>query len=143
MNRIIFTLLFIAGLAGCSQHERKSVIAQEGTGATKTIKVSQQPVPQATERDEVPEENSHTAAQMQRCQAELQALQKIDGKRYAERKTEFGRLMAGAALYAGVRGAVQAQTQEAVDSLYKFRADKLCADIGQDVLHGLVQKGGA
>lgn len=117
------------------------MVAQEGTGV-KNINVSQ-PVSQVAENHEVPGENSHTTVQMQLCHDELQALQKIDSKRYAERKAEFGRLMAGAALYAGVRGAVQPQTQDAVDSLYKFRADKLCADIGQDVLHGLVQKGSA
>ncbi|TSB25745.1 hypothetical protein FOT43_22580 [Serratia marcescens] len=80
---------------------------------------------------------------MQRCHGELQALKKVDGKRYAERKVEFDRLIAGAAMYAGVRGAVQSRTQEAVDALYRYRADKLCADIGQDVLNGLARTGSA
>ncbi|HGM5459992.1 TPA: hypothetical protein ACKP09_005315 [Serratia marcescens] len=99
-----------------------------------------QPLPiEATENET--EISGDADARMQRCHGELQALQKVDGKRYAERKVEFDRLMAGAALYAGIRGAVQSRTQDAVDALYRYRTDKLCADIGQDVLNGLARTG--
>lgn len=78
---------------------------------------------------------------MERCHRELKALQKIDAKQYSVRQRQFDRVMASASLYAGIREAVQGNTQGAVDALYRFKADKLCADISQDVLNGLSRLG--
>lgn len=74
---------------------------------------------------------------MERCRRELDALKKIDAEAYNKRKTEFDKLMTGASLYNGVRGDVGNYTQGAVDALYRFKADKLCADISSDMLNGL------
>ncbi|EAP9281428.1 hypothetical protein ES868_23495 [Salmonella enterica] len=74
---------------------------------------------------------------MERCRRELEALKKIDLSVYNKRKLEFDKLISGAALYSGVRKDVGDYTQSAVDALYRFRSDKLCADISIDVLNSL------
>lgn len=74
---------------------------------------------------------------MERCRRELEALKKIDSAVYNKRKAEFDRLVSGASLYNGVRSDVGNYTQSAVDALYRFRSDKLCADIASDVLNEL------
>ncbi|EJK1441414.1 hypothetical protein NK073_003245 [Escherichia coli] len=76
---------------------------------------------------------------MERCRRELEALKKIDSVVYNKRKAEFDRLVSGASLYNGVRSDVGNYTQSAVDALYRFRSDKLCADIASDVLKGLAK----
>ncbi|EIE0340253.1 hypothetical protein LCT82_003339 [Salmonella enterica] len=74
---------------------------------------------------------------MERCRRELDALKKVDIPLYNKRKMEFDKLISGASLYNGVRGDVVNNTQSAVDALYRFRADKLCADISSDLLNQL------
>lgn len=74
---------------------------------------------------------------MERCRRELEALKKIDSAVYNKRKSEFDRLVSGASLYNGVRSDVGNYTQSAVDALYRFRSDKLCADIANDMLKEL------
>ncbi|HGG2483262.1 TPA: hypothetical protein ACJFTH_004644 [Escherichia coli] len=76
---------------------------------------------------------------MERCRRELETLKKIDSAVYNKRKAEFDRLVSGASLYNGVRSDVGNYTQSAVDALYRFRSDKLCADIASDVLKGLAK----
>ncbi|MGC0623106.1 hypothetical protein [Escherichia coli] len=76
---------------------------------------------------------------MERCRRELEALKRIDSAVYNKRKAEFDKLVSGASLYNGVRSDVGNYTQSAVDALYRFRSDKLCADIANDVLLGLTK----
>ncbi|MFS7051429.1 hypothetical protein [Escherichia coli] len=76
---------------------------------------------------------------MERCRRELEALKRIDSVVYNKRKAEFDKLVSGASLYNGVRSEVGNYTQSAVDALYRFRSDKLCADIASDVLLGLTK----
>ncbi|EPF4175187.1 hypothetical protein ACSSEF_001223 [Escherichia albertii] len=76
---------------------------------------------------------------MERCRRELEALKKIDSAVYNKRKAEFDKLVSGATLYNGVRSDVGNYTQSAVDALYRFRSDKLCADIANDVLKNLAK----
>ncbi|EDT1279493.1 hypothetical protein IC336_003948 [Salmonella enterica] len=76
---------------------------------------------------------------MERCRRELDVLKKIDNVVYTKRKMEFDKLISGASLYTGVRNEVGNYTQNAVDALYRFKADKLCADISNDVLNGLAK----
>lgn len=76
---------------------------------------------------------------MERCRRELDALRNIDNTLYIKRKTEFDNLMSGASLYTGVREEVGDYTQSALDSLYRFKAYKLCADISNEVLNGLIK----
>lgn len=76
---------------------------------------------------------------MELCRRELEALKRIDSAVYNKRKAEFDKLVSGASLYNGVRNDVGNYTQSAVDALYRFRSDKLCADIASDVLVGLTK----
>lgn len=76
---------------------------------------------------------------MERCRRELEALKRIDSAVYNKRKAEFDKLVSGASLYNGVRSDVGNYTQSAVDALYRFRSDKLCADIASDVLKELAK----
>ncbi|HIF6628452.1 TPA: hypothetical protein ACX37D_004877 [Serratia marcescens] len=139
---LVTVLALVPWLSGCSQTSESvpASLVTPMTDARDGMEATIQPPPiEATENES--EISGDAEARMQRCHGELQALQKVDGKRYAERKVEFDRLMAGASLYAGIRGAVQSRTQDAVDALYRYRTDKLCADIGQDVLNGLARMG--
>lgn len=77
---------------------------------------------------------------MERCQRELEALKKIDIKVYNQRKAEFDRVMQGADIYSGVRSDVSESTQNAVDTYYRYRVDKMCADISKNVLDSLSDK---
>ncbi|EFH2541860.1 hypothetical protein IB394_005024 [Escherichia coli] len=77
---------------------------------------------------------------MERCRRELEALKRIDSAVYNKRKAEFDKLVSGASLYNGVRSEVGNYTQSAVDALYRFRSDKLCADISKDILDELSVK---
>ncbi|CAD6113661.1 Uncharacterised protein [Escherichia coli] len=74
---------------------------------------------------------------MERCRRELDALKKVDINVYNKRKSEFDKLISDAVIYNGVRGDVRDYTQGAVDALYRFRSDKLCADISSDMLNNL------
>ncbi|HGB5478144.1 TPA: hypothetical protein ACIVQM_004539 [Salmonella enterica subsp. enterica serovar Chester] len=74
---------------------------------------------------------------MERCQRELEALKRIDIRVYNQRKTEFDTVMQGADIYSGVRSDVSESTQNAVDAYYRYRVDKMCADISNDVLQRL------
>ncbi len=74
---------------------------------------------------------------MERCRRELDALKKVDINIYNKRKSEFDKLMSDAVIYNGVRENVRDYTQGAVDALYRFRSDKLCADISSDILNNL------
>ncbi|ENA5974129.1 hypothetical protein ABGM23_004805 [Escherichia albertii] len=71
---------------------------------------------------------------MERCRRELETLKKIDSAVYNKRKAEFDRLVSGASLYNVVRSDIDNNTQNTVDALYRFRSDKLCADITNEVL---------
>lgn len=126
MNRIHGIYLLLAGmtLAGCNTSRTDRTALR--TEKPRTVTVATDSI------DDV--------ARMERCRRELEALKKIDGAVYTKRKGEFDRLMSGASLYNGVRGDVGNYTQSAVDALYRFKADKLCADISADVLNGLSAK---
>ncbi|EFN7977354.1 hypothetical protein ED769_24065 [Escherichia coli] len=78
---------------------------------------------------------------MERCRRELEALKKIDIRTYNQRKTEFDRVMQGADIYSGVRSDIRETTQDAVDAYYRYRVNKMCADISKDVLDSLSDKG--
>lgn len=73
----------------------------------------------------------------ERCRRELEVLKRTDSAVYNKRKAEFDKLISGALIYNGVRGDVGNYTQNAVDALYRFKSDKLCADISGDVLNSL------
>lgn len=119
-------LVLLAGmlLGGCESKPTTRALQQ--TAGTKTVNSS------GDRLDDV--------EKMERCRRELEALKKIDSAVYNKRKAEFDKLVSGASLYNGIRSDVGNYTQNAVDALYRFRSDKLCADISADVLHNLSKK---
>lgn len=74
---------------------------------------------------------------MERCRREIETLKRIDIRMYNQRKAEFDRVMQGADIYSGVRSDVRASTRDAVDAFYRYRVDKMCADISKNVLDSL------
>ncbi|HGB4478456.1 TPA: hypothetical protein ACLGOT_004599 [Salmonella enterica] len=124
---IVAVLVFAALLTGCVGKRTVSrVISPSTTAVTPTSSVA------SATLDE--------AARMERCRRELDVLKKINSTVYENRRGEFERMMSGAGVYSGVRGDVSTYTQEAVDAFYRFRAEKLCADIANDVLNELSKK---
>lgn len=75
------------------------------------------------------------------CQKELEALREVNPEKFNTYKAEFDRLMSGAAQYAGLRTRVNSETQDTVDALYRYKVNRLCADIGQATLTGLAERG--
>ncbi|EAA1210241.1 hypothetical protein JRK18_003818 [Salmonella enterica] len=125
-------VVFLTGfLAGC-------VSKQSGRGVTRTTQTTM--VKTMTPSSSVASATLDEAARMERCQRELDVLKKINSVVYEKRHTEFKRMMSGAGVYSGVRGEVSTYTQEAVDAFYRFRAEKLCADIANDVLSELAKQ---
>ncbi|EHG2955466.1 hypothetical protein J1J25_004735 [Salmonella enterica subsp. diarizonae serovar 53:r:z35] len=116
---MVFIFLLLIG--GC---ENKSIVNPIVQSIEATSKIT-------------PADKLDDLGKIERCRRELEALKKIDLSVYNKRKLEFDKLISGAALYSGVRKDVGDYTQSAVDALYRFRSDKLCADISIDVLNNL------
>lgn len=112
-------------MAGC---------ASEGP-MTSLVTPAAEPAPVVAETPPPPPEPTP----MSRCQRELASLQTISPQTYAVRKANFDSLLVNASLYSGVRGDVNALTKDTVDALYKYKTDRLCAEIGQDLLNGLIR----
>ncbi|MEE7414959.1 hypothetical protein [Escherichia marmotae] len=121
----VFLILF-AGVLLCGCESKTSVRPLQQTAGIKPVNSSG-----GDRLDDV--------EKMERCRRELEALKRIDPTVYSKRKAEFDKLISGASLYNGVRSEVGNYTQSAVDALYRFRSDKLCADIASDVLLGLTK----
>jgi len=81
------------------------------------------------------------AERMAQCQKELEAIKGINPEQHKTFRQEFDRLMSGAAQYAGLRTQVNTGTQETVDALYRYKVNRLCADISQAALTGLSDRG--
>ncbi|EKS7766079.1 hypothetical protein RYR28_002746 [Edwardsiella piscicida] len=74
-----------------------------------------------------------------RCRRELDALKSVDLAQYKKRKQQFELLMKNASLYNSIRADINSRTQNTVDALYQFKADKLCADVSSDVFNFLTK----
>ncbi len=126
-------------LGGCESGERKK---QQSISKSITHEKTQLP---SGEQQSVlrsrPERNSvvklNDVDRFQRCRRELEALKKLNSPSYHKRKTEFDKLLSGALTYNSIRTDIDIYTVNAVDALYRFRADKVCADISNDVLNTL------
>lgn len=75
---------------------------------------------------------------LQQCHQTLDALRTIQPAHYNQ---TFEHLMKGAAHYASLRAHINSEAQETIDALYRYRVNKLCAQIDQAILLGLVQQG--
>ncbi len=102
--------------------------------------------PAAATQPQLHSEEEKTSAQketerMALCQKELEALKTINPEQHNALRQEFDRLMSGAASYANVRTRVNSETQDTVDALYRYKINRLCADITQTTLTGLAERG--
>lgn len=77
---------------------------------------------------------------MGRCQSELASLQTISPQAYAARKANFDSLVQNVSVYSAVRGDVNPSTKDTLDALYKYKTNQVCAEIGRDVLNGLIRR---
>lgn len=75
------------------------------------------------------------------CQNELASLKKVSPNAYVEKKAYFDSLLNSVAVYASVRGDVNAQTKDTLDALYKYKTNQVCAEIEKEVLQGLIRRG--
>lgn len=112
-------------LAGCDAHQ----MAAKKLSGTQVDNIK--PV------EPVVSDKLNDIEKMERCRRELDALKRIDVKVYNQRKAEFDKVMQGADIYSGVRSYVRESTQDAVDAYYRYRVDKMCADISKNVLDNL------
>ncbi|MBH3259865.1 hypothetical protein I5P78_26065 [Serratia marcescens] len=112
-------------LSGCENTRRTLPATQQDSAAT------------AGEKTQAQKESDRLA----QCQKELDALKGINNAQYTAYLVEFQRLMRGAAQYAGLRAQVNNDTQDMVDALYRYKINRLCADITQAALTGLAERG--
>lgn len=80
---------------------------------------------------------------LQQCQSQLEALKVMAPVKYSQMHKSFDYLMNGAAQYSNIRQKINADTQDTVDALYRYRANLLCAEISQALLDGLTRRGEA
>ncbi|PRD14577.1 hypothetical protein CQW29_15530 [Pantoea coffeiphila] len=80
---------------------------------------------------------------LQQCQSQLEALKVMSPAQYTRMRNSFDYLMNGAAQYANLRQKINADTQDTVDALYRYRSNLLCAQIAQTLLDGLTRRGEA
>lgn len=78
---------------------------------------------------------------LSQCQQELVALSKINPTAYNDRRLAFDGLLKSAALYGSVRKDINDQTKSTVDALYKFKTQKLCQQVEQDINQTLIDRG--
>lgn len=113
-------------LAGCQKSHFLNEPASDIEGST-------------LQTDEKSRANLETE-RLTQCQQELEALQSISPEKYKTLNSTFHHLMNGAAKYASLRLNINSQTQETVDSLYRYKVNHLCADISQATLTGLASQ---
>ncbi|WP_411749736.1 hypothetical protein [Serratia marcescens] len=80
------------------------------------------------------------AIRLKQCQQELGALKSINPEKHKMLSGSFDHLMIGAAQYAALRHSINSQTQDTVDSLYRYKVNHLCADITQATLSSLASQ---
>lgn len=126
-RRLLTSLIISSSLlmAGCAS---ESPVASLVTPPTVPAPVVIQAPPSSSE-----------PTRMGRCQNELASLQTISPRAYAARKASFDSLVQNVSVYSAIRGDVNLSTKDTVDALYKYKTNQLCAEIGQDVLNGLIR----
>ncbi|HGM5493042.1 TPA: hypothetical protein ACKP1B_004754 [Serratia fonticola] len=124
-QRLLASLIISNGflLAGCA---KESPVTSLVTPSAEPVVVAAPPPPPEPTR-------------MSRCRSELASLQTISPRAYATRKVNFDNLVKNASVYSAVRGEVNPSTKDTLDALYKYKTNQICAEIGRDVLNGLIR----
>ena len=131
-------------LSGCQNngYDAQSTPATSASTPTEAQSAAL-PTPQlttATSNENRVEKNTSDGAATQ-CQRELLALSKVNPAAYADKKRAFDTLLRNASVYSSVREEINAQTKDTLDSLYKYKTQKLCSDIEQTIQQGLISRG--
>ena len=139
ISALLLCSLLLAGCQLLPQSEKKAA------KVTPDVTVAP-PAPAPALTDAEPEHSRKydvDQARLQQCQGQLDALKTMDPVQYKRMRSAFDYLMNGAAQYADVRNKTNADTQDTVDSLYRYRSNLLCAQIGQRLLDSLTNRGEA
>ncbi|MBD8453639.1 hypothetical protein [Serratia rubidaea] len=107
---------------------------EETTAPTPTV----QAAPAPAEATVAPPPKSVNS--IEQCRKALDSLQKINPQSYRQKKAYFDSLLGSVAQYSAVRGEVSGGTKDTIDALYKFKTNKVCADIENEVMNGLVRR---
>lgn len=110
-----------------SSSEAKKDLAQDAHSSSMTVNVAQA--------------GMKTEGPVEQCQRELSALGKINTDMYEKRRVAFSGLLKNASVYSSLRQDINNQTKETVDALYKYKTQKLCHDIEQDLQQALISHG--
>ncbi|WP_312311644.1 hypothetical protein [Atlantibacter sp.] len=129
-------------LTGC--HNNKGALDHVNPEKTSTV----QGVPAPSEQTLAPSapsslesEDASATGSATICQHELAALAKINPAKYATQKVVFDNLLKSASVYSMVRSDVNADTKDIMDTLYKYKTQKICNDIEQAIHDSLIARG--
>lgn len=147
-NRTIMPALSVTvllWLSGCQSHEPETVsnvtpAPQQHSNSTPLSSAQIAPA-EASLTDPAINTDTPSSGTATVCQHELAALSKINPAKYAAQKAIFDNLLKSASLYSTVREDVNAQTKDTMDTLYKYKTQKICNDIEQAIHESLVSRG--
>ncbi|MDL4455009.1 hypothetical protein QRZ34_28915 [Klebsiella michiganensis] len=138
-------MLALPGLSGClfgGTPPTTSLVTPPVVAGQEVSGEMEGGVPSAADmRATAPAASTGEARGMAQCEKALASLRAINPASYQKKKAYFDALVGSVSRYGDIRGAVSDSTRETVDALYKFKAGKVCADIENEVMNGLVSKG--
>ncbi|QLK60037.1 hypothetical protein GE278_04210 [Enterobacteriaceae bacterium Kacie_13] len=130
----VLSLSFVILAVSCSNIPNKSetVIspANKGIDAELNKKITQ-------------EKNRASQAELLQCKNNLDNIKVLDKKAYDSYSVRFNALMSEVKNYLIIRENVNNADQSTVDSMYKYKSDKLCSEISNSMLSALLKKGEA
>lgn len=126
-------------LAGCSLISHKKTLPSATSKSTSTH--SPVPAVQSVVQPESNQAKNSEQAKINYCRKALDSLKQINAKQAYKYNTSFNSLVSAASQYNSVRDQVATSTRQAVDSMYQFKAAKLCADIDKELMDSLVARG--
>lgn len=146
MMKSMLRLSFVGCLmiSGCQSHNANVPKTSGIAPAMQTMSVPQ-PSAQLAETKPANADVSENSASSQGaatlCQQQLAALAKINPAQYATQREAFDSLLKSVSTYSSVRNDVNAQTKDIMDTLYKFKTQKVCNDIQQAIQESLISRG--
>ena len=130
----VLSLSFVILAVSCSNIPNKSATvispANKGIDTELNKKVTQ-------------ETNRASQAELLQCKHNLDNIKVLDKKAYDSYSVRFNALMNGVKNYLTIRDNVNNADQSTVDSMYKYKSDKLCSEISSSMLSALLRKGEA
>lgn len=141
------TLVCVFFLSGCQilRHSDKSTASSVPVIQPIQSEMSQNPSAVYQDKPATLHDEKYDAEseKLKQCQSQLEALKPMNPEKYKRLHTSFDYLMNGAAQYTGIRQNTNADTQDTVDALYRYRANLLCSQIAQALLDSLTSRGEA